>query len=82
MRRRRNEIMGQTFGRLTVMRDTGERMNDGRNVIWECWCDCGGTAFVTTSNLVSGNTKSCGCLRVEKLADAREARRRRREKPD
>lgn len=31
--------------------------------MWLCKCDCGQTAIVETSNLTTGNTKSCGCLR-------------------
>ena len=29
---------------------------------WKCLCDCGSIIYVTTGDLVSGNTKSCGCL--------------------
>lgn len=30
--------------------------------IWECQCECGGTAQVDLSALQSGRTRSCGCL--------------------
>lgn len=29
--------------------------------MWFCECKCGGTVVVTSSNLKTGNTKSCGC---------------------
>lgn len=31
---------------------------------WKCVCDCGKTAYAETSNLTSGNTRSCGCLKT------------------
>lgn len=79
MRVKHEDMIGREFTRLKVMRDTGQRQSSGRHVVWECECQCGNTTFVTTCNLMSGNTKSCGCLRVENAAKAREARRARRE---
>ena len=35
--------------------------------MWECVCDCGKTTCVLTVNLTQGRTKSCGCLKNEKL---------------
>lgn len=32
---------------------------------WLCVCDCGKTTTVQANNLLSGNTKSCGCHKVE-----------------
>lgn len=31
--------------------------------MWLCKCDCGQSTIVEASNLTTGNTKSCGCLR-------------------
>lgn len=56
-----NNLIGQKFERLTVISDSGERTNH-RNIIWECECECGSKIKVSGSNLLSGNTKSCGCL--------------------
>jgi len=33
--------------------------------VWQCRCDCGKSTLVPTSNLKTGNTKSCGCLQRE-----------------
>jgi len=32
---------------------------------WLCQCDCENIVEVTTDNLISKNTKSCGCLKIE-----------------
>ena len=57
------DIAGKRFGRLVAIEPTRERQC-GR-VVWKCKCDCGNTSYVTSLNLLSGNTKSCGCLNKE-----------------
>ncbi len=52
----------EKYGRLTPIRKKDGGM--GRN-IWECRCDCGNICYVRMSNLKSGHTKSCGCLRQD-----------------
>lgn len=61
---RLNNIAGQKFGRLLVLNRV-ENVN-GR-VAYLCKCDCGKEVIVKSGDLTSGNTKSCGCLRTEKL---------------
>jgi hypothetical protein len=56
-------LAGQRFGRLIVRRLL--RRHAGK-ALWECECDCGGTAVVSGASLISGHTKSCGCLNVER----------------
>jgi hypothetical protein len=51
---------GQKFGMLTVLRR-------GADAKWMCRCDCGKVTFVITSNLRRGNTKSCGCVRLDAM---------------
>lgn len=55
------DLAGEQFGRLTVLRrdDTKE---PGRGNFWICRCACGKEVVVRTHSLVSGHTKSCGCL--------------------
>ena len=53
-------ITGQRFGRLVVLERQG--VNRHRKVLWFAQCDCGKTIVVRTNSLVSGNTRSCGCL--------------------
>ena len=55
---------GQRFGRLVVIR-VHEKSHSG-HLQWQCMCDCGNETIATGTNLVSGNTSSCGCLREEK----------------
>ena len=56
-------LLGQKFGRLTVMSKTNERKNKG--VVWLCECECKSVVRATTIHLTSGWVKSCGCLRVD-----------------
>jgi len=60
-------IIGNRYGRLIVLKDTGKRKN--RAVIWECKCDCGKIVEVYSNSLLQGNTKSCGCLQKEKATE-------------
>jgi hypothetical protein len=50
---------GERFGKLVAQ----EVVKVGRESRWLCRCDCGTTVVVATSNLVTGNTTSCGCSR-------------------
>lgn len=61
-----NDITGTRFHRLTPVRCQSRTSGGGRKkLFWECLCDCGATTWVESSNLKSGNTKSCGCKRLE-----------------
>lgn len=65
-----NDLTGKRFGRLVVIKDSGERRKfknrSGGSIIWECLCDCGNTTLVRSDVLVSGGTKSCGCINTER----------------
>ena len=54
----KNDLTNQRFGYLTVLEFAGNRK---KLSMWKCVCDCGNTRFVSYPNLMSGNTKSCGC---------------------
>lgn len=60
------DLTGRIFGRLTVQGHQGGRR-------WRCQCECGNTTEVSRSNLVSGDSRSCGCLKLE-LARSRPLR--------
>ena len=51
-------LIGQRFGHLTVIEDTGKRLH--RSIIWKCKCDCGNEHEVTSNNLNGGQVHSCG----------------------
>lgn len=61
------DLTGQRFGRLTVVKKIGIKNagQRGSKSVWLCKCDCGNEKEVLRNSLVSGNTKSCGCLGVE-----------------
>lgn len=56
--------VGVRSGRLTILRE-GERKYNHRTVV--CLCDCGNETTVLFSNFKRGNSKSCGCIRIEHL---------------
>jgi very-short-patch-repair endonuclease len=62
------DITNQRFGRLLAIERTSEKQRT--NWLWRCICDCGNERFLTVSTLRSGNTQSCGCLRIERLQAA------------
>lgn len=59
---KRPDLIGQLFGRLSVLGDAKTSPPK-----WLCRCQCGNEIFVSTSCLRSGNTTSCGCLRIENV---------------
>ena len=60
------DLTGQKFNRLTVIKRGEDLICKSRNVIrWLCRCECGNETLVNTSSLKSGKTKSCGCLQKE-----------------
>lgn len=60
---RTKNIVGKTFGRLTVVKLAPKV--DGKRRKWLCLCSCGNYIEVDTSSLSSGLTRSCGCLNKE-----------------
>lgn len=60
------DISGERYGRLTVLRPT-----EHDATIWICRCDCGKIIEVSKNNLISGNSTSCGCKRIETLIKLR-----------
>jgi hypothetical protein len=55
-----SNLIGQRFGKLVVR---ARAPRDGEAVRWDCICDCGGSATETTHRLISGQRRSCGCLK-------------------
>ena len=62
-----NNLTGETFGRLYVLGRAP--IPYGHKTFW--WCIClkdNNIKRVMGTSLISGNTKSCGCLRKEKAS--------------
>lgn len=61
---RRFDITGQRFGKLLVTSMAEEYISPAGHRLSQCncLCDCGNTTVVLMSSLVTGATKSCGCL--------------------
>lgn len=59
------DIIGRTFGLLTVKEATDDKSSDGRT-LYLCRCECeeGNIIKVPANRLLSGAVKSCGCLRT------------------
>ena len=55
------DITNKRFGRLIALRcaDEGNHIHDS---LWLCRCDCGTVQTFYKGNLMSGHTKSCGCI--------------------
>lgn len=62
---KRIDMTGKVFGRLTVLEDTGKR-NNCKRIIYLCKCECGNLKEIDAASLRKGDTKSCGCLKIEK----------------
>jgi hypothetical protein len=58
--RRRADITGQRFGRLTAVRFSHMVKSHAH---WVCLCDCGRETMASGSNLKGGSVASCGCVR-------------------
>lgn len=55
-------FLGSRFGKLTVI-DLLFSGGNGQSSKWLCMCECGNKSIASKSNLLSGRTNSCGCLR-------------------
>lgn len=59
---RKQVAAGDKFGRLTLTEPAG--LVGGRPG-WKCICECGSVVAIQRKRLVSGHTKSCGCIQKE-----------------
>ena len=59
-------IVGNRYGRLVAL---DRAPNRGKITYWKCVCDCGKEVVVRTADLKNGQTRSCGCLHSEQLAE-------------
>jgi hypothetical protein len=74
------DLIGQRFGRLTVL-GRAENNKHGK-AQWTCECDCGSLKRVCGRNLMGGDTRSCGCARVRHGHGRRDRRGRKTQEYD
>lgn len=63
---RKLNLLGQVFGRITVIGNDAPRISSGRSeAMWRCLCECGNEFSSPAAMLRNGHKKSCGCLSAE-----------------
>lgn len=63
--RRTRDLSKERFDGVRAIEPTDKRAGS-RQVVWKCEClRCGKEFFARTDSLLSGATRSCGCLRAE-----------------
>ena len=79
----KEDLIGKVFGRLTVLSFYGYKTcksSDRKGLKglsqYVCLCSCGNKKIVTRNCLITGKTKSCGCLRRETTSKMSKSRRR------
>lgn len=64
----KKDLRFKRFEQLIAICDSHKRTKNG-DVIWLTVCDCGNYHFVPCCELLRGNTRSCGCLSIDKLKE-------------
>ena len=62
-----DEMIGQTFGKLTVLERAKNSSSQEKRYL--CECKCGNRKIIRKSSLVYGRTKSCGKCKEPKPGD-------------
>lgn len=77
--RRRANLLGRTFGQLTVMSYAFTKGPiKGPHAFWNCQCACGVTVTVPGRKLVAGTVRSCGCIEPLRISGKKGAAIQRR----
>lgn len=74
------DLTGKRYGYLTVIKPAESLVypSGRKRTQYLCRCDCGNEVVLPSSNLKSGNTKSCGCKRYEMASKTQKSKRRNR----
>lgn len=59
--KKRIDLTGRRFGKLVALYPTDKKK--GPYIVWKCKCDCGKQCEVPSEYLITGQTKSCGCIK-------------------
>lgn len=54
---------------IVIKKSESPKGNKDRHCYWLCQCECGNQVSVVGTSLINGTTKSCGCLRKNKIID-------------
>ena len=72
------ELIGRTFGKLTILSEAEVRVSYNpkrkypqRMRMMNCICECGAKAVFQLSHLIQGVSNSCGCYRKKYLSVAK-----------
>ena len=57
--------VGKVFGRLTIV----SVYKGNTHFIYRYVCECGNISEAQSNKILTGHTKSCGCLHIEKLKE-------------
>lgn len=66
---RKLDLTGQTYNELTVIKEVPApegRKKTYKKVYWLCKCSCGNETIVSSEDLRSNHTKSCGCKQIRR----------------
>lgn len=68
------DLLGQSFGRLTVISRAASRKqpNGNSRTMWLCLCSCGNKKVIAATSLVNNSSTSCGCFQIETHSKHRE----------
>jgi len=62
------DILNHKFVRWTVIAPS-EKRGKFKQTLWLCRCECGTEKLIVYGSLVSGDSRSCGCLKLEEFLD-------------
>lgn len=65
------DLAGQSFSRWTVLRRLTDHIRHGEKLRWVCRCECGTEKDIAGHDLRNGQSKSCGCLKIDTAGDQR-----------
>lgn len=63
------KLAGQQFGRLTAIESGGVSVHG--KILWKCVCSCGREVTTVGTKLVTGHTRSCGCIKADRMRSYR-----------
>ena len=73
MPRPRQQLVGTTVGYWTIIaQDTDKQASTGIKRVLVARCRCGTIRSVLEQNIISGQSKSCGCLQKQRAKEHQE----------